>query len=85
MSNNKMNKEKILNPKECYICGIDLKTQKIRDRNENPNNPVYQFPTMTLWNGVKKELCGSCYKNHLQGMEIYQENNPNWKAPKSVD
>lgn len=69
---------------KCYICGIDLKTQNIKDRHENMDNPAYEFPTMTLYNGYTEQLCGSCYKNHIQGIKIYQENNPNWKYPKSI-
>jgi len=67
--------------KKCYVCGIDLEVQKIQTRDTNENQQYYEFPTMTLWNGKKKELCGSCYKNHIHGIKIFKENNPNWQYP----
>lgn len=67
---------------KCYVCGLDLDSQKIKEQHQGDNTPLKSYPTMTLFNGQKKELCGSCYKNHIQGIEIYQKNNPNWNYPK---
>lgn len=62
--------------KKCHICSINLNSQKIQDRYRNDDISAQKFPTMTTHNGMKKELCGPCYKNHLSGMEIYKENHP---------
>ena len=42
-----------------------------------------QFPTMVRYDGIKKYLCGSCYKNYRSGMEVYKKANPNWEYPKA--
>lgn len=76
-------KDEIKGEIECYICGLDLLIPtKIRDRDNSINIQNKKFPSMVLWNGLKKELCLSCHKNHIDGMKIYQENNPNWENTK---
>ena len=71
--------------KSCYICGLDLvKAYKEDNSQQNDLNASTQkFPTMTRFDGQKKELCGSCYKNHVTGMEVYQAKHPEWKYPKA--
>lgn len=69
----------------CYICGLDLMQEYKKDESQQNdlNASIQKFPTMTRFDGQKKELCGPCYKNHVSGMEIYQANHPAWKYPKA--
>lgn len=69
--------------KKCYICDTKLDSQKIKNRHRNDDISAREFPTMVLYNGVKKELCGPCYINHLSGMKIYKENHPELEYPKA--
>ena len=85
MSNENTEQDENENIISCYICGLDLMKEYRKDTTQQNDlkESVQKFPTMIRYDGQKKELCASCYKNHLSGMAIYQENNPNWKPPKA--
>ncbi len=81
---------------KCYICGVDLMQEWKKEESQQKNNSDIKqqndlnetpqhFPTMTRFDGQKKELCGSCFKNYLGGIKIYQEKHPEWQPPKPSD
>ncbi len=70
----------------CYICGLDLMQQCKDDetiQQKDLNQAKQQFPTMTGHDGIKKYLCGPCYKNHRSRMEVYKKANPKLEYPKA--
>ncbi len=68
----------------CYICGIDLMKEYKKETSQQNDleEAIQKFPAMVTLYGIRKELCGSCYKSHKSGMDVYQEAHPEWKYPK---
>lgn len=56
---------------KCYICNGKIITYLDNDSQ-----------CMITWNLQKKELCDICYKNHISGISVYIQNNPDWIYPK---
>lgn len=68
----------------CYVCDTNLKEEYKKEIIQYSDSDHFFKKIcvgMIRWDGVKKLLCVSCYKNHLSGIKIYQEKNPNWEPP----
>jgi len=72
--------------KRCYVCNTDLELEYKKEIIQQGYSNFFEniCVGMIKFDGVKKLLCVSCYKNQVQGIKIYQENNPDWKPPKEI-